>query len=188
MQTEILVAVIAAIAAVVTAITSAVINIRNSQKIELLKNELERKKVKDQEIMKWLISYKTDMVDQHLVSLKDFLTILQYSKDRLRNIFINYDSIISEERAGQLQNVQHAIIEKYSMTRYYFDNTVWGDLAHNIKSNLLSIIGELSSTNDLDRAMITSLIHDVSVKQNELHKGMEQEILQLYQSLQNSLS
>jgi hypothetical protein len=187
MKTEIIVAMIAGLTAIVTAITTAILNTRNSRKIELLKTQLEQKQVKDNEVMKWLLSYKTDMIHQHLSSLKEFLTIVQYSKDRLRSIFDVYDNLFPEERKQQLQMIQQSVIDKYAQTRYHFDTTPYGEQAHSIKSRLLFIIAKLLSTDSRDQAFIHVLIEDISVKQNELHKGMEQEILQLYHSIQSTV-
>jgi len=187
METAIMVSLITGLTAISTAIITVIVNTRNSRKIETLKTELEQKKVKDNEIMKWLLSYKTDMIHQHLASLKEFLSVVQYSKDRLRSILQANGSMFPEEKKQQLQIIQQAIIDKYSITRYYFDNTPFGEQAHFIKSNLLLIITKLLSDNGTDNSLILSLIEEISVRQNKLRIGMEQEILQLYHSIQSTI-
>lgn len=187
MKTEIIVAIIAALTAIITGITTIIVNTRNSRKIEILKIELEQKKAKDNEVMKWLLSFKTDRIHQHLSSLKEFLTVVQYSKDRLRSILDAYDSILPEERRQQLQTIQQAIIDKYALTRYYFDSTPYGEHAHFIKSHLLLMIIKLLSADSQDHAQIRSLTEEISLRQNELHKGMEEEIVQLYESIQTTV-
>lgn len=185
MKTEILVAIITGTAAIATAIATVIINTRNSRRIETLRSALEQKKEQDNEVMKWLLSHQTSMFNQHLVSLREFLSIVQHSKDQLRHLLDAADGILPDERKSQLHTIRKSIIDKYATTRYYFDTTPYGDQAHLIKSKLL-VISNLLLGGKRQYPEVCSLIHEVSVCQNELHKGMEKELLVRYRSIQNN--
>lgn len=187
MKTEILVAVISGFAVSLTTIVTVIVNARNSRRIEALKTALEQKKEKDNEVMKWLLSYQTDIIHQHLLSLKEFLTVVQYSKDRLRSILEIYDHMIIEERQAQLEAIRQSVIDKYAATRFYFDSTPYGGQAHLIKSKLLLIITKLLTGGKPDMSLKRLLIDEISMSQHELHKGMEREILQRYHTIQNKV-
>jgi hypothetical protein len=73
MEIKITVAIITSLASIIVAIFTTWRSYAQSKKIELLKNEMEVKKIKDEQIFKYMLSYNAEQINQYFIHLKQFL-------------------------------------------------------------------------------------------------------------------
>jgi hypothetical protein len=157
-------------------------------KLEKIKMDLDLEKEKHLQLVKWLITYETNIMDQVHVNLKEYFKTTQHIKDQLREFVRFNEREVAEERNKSLLKLRDEIICKYSEARFYFEDTALNRSAHTIKGSFLVIIHMLLSDEPHETTHMTELIDLITIHQQELHKGMTTEINRLYQSLQTSVS
>jgi hypothetical protein len=185
MDTKILIALITGSVGILTAILSSVLSYKQSKKIAKLNKELETKKVKDEEIIKFILTYDTQNINQSILHLKDYLKITQYNKDKIKELINNCEKSFSDELKQELTKIKNEIIEQYSKSVYYFNKVDTEKYAHSIKNIFCDIIDKLDSDVNSEKDQLFSMIKIISEKQYNLQLSIEHYVDEMLNKLKN---
>lgn len=185
MDAKILIALITGIIGLLTAILSSIISYCQSKKIAKLNHELETKKIKDEEIIKFLLTYDTQNINHSILHLKDYLKTSQYNKDKLKELINNCDKRFSDEIKKELLEIKNEIIEQYSKSVYYFNKADSEKYAHSIKNIFCDITDEILSDLTFDKESLISKIKIISDKQFNLQTSIEHHVDKMLTELKN---
>lgn len=189
MNTAIVVALLGTFTTLITAILVAWNTRKQSIAIAKLKARLGQENIEVNTVIAWLFAHNTDTIKQYRVSAKEFLSVVQYAKDRLRNIADTYDHWFPEERTQHLVEIQEMVITKYSATRYELDNnTICSYKAHRMKGLVLTVAEMLITPQYYGMEFIQECIMEVSARQLELREEVEKEIQQLCSVIRSKVS
>jgi len=181
MNSSILIPVITGIIALITAVITSYWTYIQSKRIETLKRELEVQKETDSQIFKFLLSYETDKVNQILIALKEYLTLVQTSKDQIRDIGHNRNVYFGEESESKLIEIRKSIIEQYAKSVYYFNENDVGKNAHTIKNYFLEIIDDIM-IEGCQSDQIDILLKKISITQDQLQAVVQIKIEEIISS------
>ena len=176
MDSKIIIAIATGSLGLITALITSFWTLLQSKKIEKLKNELDFKKEKDSQIFKYLLTFETDIINQYVINLRDFVKITQQLKDQLRDSLNKRNDFFFEELSVSLNTIKQSIINQYSISAYYFNQTDNEKNAHEIKNLFLSIIDKVLSNDTFDSDLITNQIKEISKRQEELQSNVDSEI------------
>lgn len=185
MNSKILFAIITGLIGLITALATGIWTLIQSKKIEKLKTELELKKDKDTQIFKYFLSYETDTINQYFFHLKDFLIKTQAFKDQIREIIKNFDKYFPKELNEKLTDIKLSIIDQYSKSVFYFNKADPNKNAHTIKNLFIELIDSIISRDERDPHNINEQLSEISERQIQLQKVMEEEIEKLLDSIKN---
>lgn len=158
------------------ALTLAVINSAAIIYIACRQEQTNRKliKEKEQENEKPKVSYNTEGIP--LTDLQQTYSMhVQKVKDQLRILRKNISKISPPEREKKIAILQEEVITQYAHSRYHYNNTQEGKLAHRIKIHLLETLLYLEAA-DPDLKRIDVLLELITSYQLELDYGIKSEI------------
>ena len=182
MEKSATVAMITGIIALITSLVTSYRSFYQSKKIETLKNDLEIKKENDTQILKFLLSYETDKINQNLLAIKDYLTTIQKIKDQLRYIVNNLDSFFKQDIVNNVVGLRNEVTDKYSSYVYFFNQSDTNKNAHTIKNLFLKIF-DLMMLSNIDIESINATISEITERQSDLQSDMNNEIEKLIHSI-----
>lgn len=175
MDALIIVALITSLTSVLTAVFTSIKLFRQNAQIELLKHELDLKKMSEGEIIKFLLTYETDKVNQSFIYLKDFLAVTQRLKDMVKDVLNHYDTYTPEDIYTRLAAGKMTIIDEYSKSIYYFNEIDENEYAHHLKNGFIEIF-QLLLTNfnpEEVQAKLLEITNGQKKLQQEVNKNIE---------------
>jgi len=175
------IALISGIIGIATAILSSIMSFLQSKKITKLNHELSTKKIKDEEIIKFVLNYEMQNIESPISYLKDYMKITQYNKDKLKELINKYDNLFFIEIRKILEGIKDELIEQYSKSVYYFNKVDQEKIAHNIKNIFCEIVDEILSNQNFNKQSVNDKIKLISDMQSNLQASIEN-------SINNSLS
>lgn len=185
MESKILFAIITGLIGLITALSASFWTFIQSRKIEKLKNELELKKEKDSQTFRFILTYETDTINQYFIHLKEFLITTQTYKDQIRELTKNLDNYFPKELNEKLNEIKLSIINQYSKSVFYFNKADHDKHAHTIKNLFIEVLDLLISNKVLQPESISEQLNEISKRQIQLQKAMEEEIEKLLSTVKN---
>jgi hypothetical protein len=176
MDAKIQLAIFTGIIGLITAIVAGTMTFFQSRKIEKLKNELELQKDKDTQVFKYFLAYETDTINQYFIHLKDFLIKTQAHKDQLREIIKNGHKYFPKELNDNLTGIKQSLINEYSKSVFYFNKADTDRNAHTIKNLFIELIDSINSQDENSSHKLNEQLNEISIRQIQLQKIMEEEI------------
>ncbi|MRG45057.1 hypothetical protein GFS24_08020 [Chitinophaga sp. SYP-B3965] len=172
-----------------TGITLAIINSATLIFIAIRQEWANRKIIKEkkQESLKWQVFFNTEDIKQLTELQQAYSMHVQKVKDQLRALRKDAGKIIPAEREKKINVLQEEVISQYANSRYYYNNTQKGVLAHRIKTHLLETLLLLDTLHP-DLKEIDTLLELITRYQLELDCGINSEIRKMRGQLHESIN
>ena len=181
MDVQILISIITGFLALVISVISIIYRFNYDLKLTNIREELDKKKQTDLEIIKFILSYETQKANEIVVCLKEYLTSTQILKDKLKQIAKLKSAITKKELELRLNELREFIINSYSKAIYFLDSNDVDRNAHSIKNTFLEMT-ELLEEGVVNQNKFEACLNSINKKQDALRAAFNLEVAKIIEN------